>query len=278
MNDRFPPGVDMRTPSVARMYDYFLGGKDNFAVDRESADVLLERIPEIIPLSLDNRAFLTRAVDHVAQQGVVQYLDLGAGLPTVENTHNVAQRAGRDVRVVYVDNDPVVSVHGRALLTDRPGTAFVLSDIRDIDGILASREVRALIELDLPVCLMLVSILHCLPDSDRPFDMVRRTMARLPSGSYLVYSHIVSDDSDTATWLTDRMQGFGTPWGRVRSPREAAAAFEGLVPVSAWPDGRAEGPRVVDCASWRHPDRAPAERPADEKTALWELSGVAVKP
>lgn len=278
MNERFPPGVDMRTPSVARMYDYFLGGKDNFAVDRESAGVLLEHIPEIVPLSLDNRAFLTRAVDHVARQGVVQYLDLGAGLPTVENTHNVAQRAGRDVRVVYVDNDPVVLVHGRALLTDRTGTAFVLSDIRDLDGILASPEVRALIDLDLPVCLMLVSIMHCLPDSDRPFDMVREAMERLAPGSYLVYSHIVSDDSGTATWLTEQMKGFGTPWGRVRSPREAAVAFDGLVPVSAWPDGRDEGPRVVDCASWRHPDRSPVERPTDEKTMLWELSGVAIKP
>lgn len=278
MNKHFPPGIDMRTPSVARMYDYFLGGKDNFAVDRESADVLLEHIPEIVPLSLGNRAFLTRAVDYVAQQGVVQYLDLGAGLPTVENTHNVAQRAGRDVRVVYVDNDPVVLVHGRALLTDRLGTAFVLSDIRDLEGLLASPEVRALIDLDLPVCLMLVSTLHCLPDSDRPFDMVRDAMGYLAPGSYLVYSHIVSDDRETATWLTEQMKGFGTPWGRVRSPGEAAVAFDGLVPISAWPDGRDEGPRVVDCASWRHPDQPPVERPADEKTTLWELSGVAVKP
>ncbi|WP_017615794.1 SAM-dependent methyltransferase [Nocardiopsis salina] len=278
MNERIPPGIDMRTPSVARMYDYFLGGKDNFTVDRESADTLLEHIPEIATLSLGNRAFLTRAVDHVARQGVLQYLDLGAGLPTVENTHNVAQRADPRARVVYVDNDPVVLVHGRALLTDRPGTAFVLSDLRDIDGILDSDEVRALIELDVPVCLMLVSMVHCLPDEDRPFDLVRRTMDRLAPGSYLIYSHLVSDDPGTAAWLTEQMNGFGTPWGRVRSPQEAAAAFDGLVPVSAWPDGRDEGPRVVDCASWRHPDFAPVARPQDDKITLWELSGVAYKP
>lgn len=278
MNERIPPGIDMRTPSVARMYDYFLGGKDNFTVDRESADTLVEHIPELVALSLGNRAFLRRAVDHVARQGVIQYLDLGAGLPTVENTHNVAQRADPRARTVYVDNDPVVLVHGRALLTDRPGTAFVLSDLRDIDGILESDEVRALIELDVPVCLMLVSMLHCLPDEDHPFDLVRRTMDRLSPGSYLIYSHLVSDDPGTAAWLTEQMNGFGTPWGRVRAPREAAAAFDGLVPVSAWPDGRDEGPRVVDCASWRHPDRAPVARPEDEKVTLWELSGVAHKP
>lgn len=281
MDEHFPPapsGIDMHTPSVARMYDFLLGGKDNFAVDRESAEVLLEHVPEIPSLAQDNRAFLARAVDHVARQGVLQYLDLGAGLPTADNTHDIAQRADERARVVYVDNDPVVLAHGRALLAGRGGTAFADHDLRDAEGALDTPEAKGLLIPGEPVCLMLVSVLHCLPDTESPFEMVRKVMRRLAPGSYLIYSHIVSDDPETADWLTGKMHGFGTPWGRVRSPQEASAAFEGLTPVSAWTDGREGGPRVVDCASWRHPDLPPRTRPDEGRAKVWELSGVAVKP
>lgn len=277
MAERFPPDIDMNTPSIARMYDYLLGGKDNFEVDRKACDALLEQIPELLDLANDNRSFLSRAVSYVASQGVEQFLDLGAGLPTANNTHHVAQKVNPRARVVYVDNDPIVLAHGRALLTDSPETTFLLADMREPDRILNSPETQRLIDPEQPLCVMLVSLLHCLPDGDA-FPLAHDLISRLPSGSHVIYSHIVSDDPAAATWMTEKILSFGTAWGRARSPEEASVVFQGLKPASAWTDGRDEGPRVVDCASWRHADRAPVARPADPEVKLWELSGVAVKP
>lgn len=277
MADHFPPDIDMNNPSIARMYDYLLGGKDNFAVDREACDTLLDTAPEIFTLANDNRAFLARAVDYVAAQGVDQFLDLGAGLPTASNTHHVAQRANPGARVVYVDNDPIVLAHGRALLTDIGKASFLLADMRDTESLVNGPEVRELIDTDLPVCLMLVSLLHCIPDSDEPFPLVRNVMDMLAPGSAVIYSHIVSDDPKSAEWMTQTIHAAGADWGRVRTPQEASVVFDGLEMVSPWMDGRDEDPIKVDCASWRHPDTDPVERPADPDVKLWELSGVAFK-
>lgn len=277
MAERFPPDIDMNTPSIARMYDYLLGGKDNFEVDRKACDTLLEQIPELLDLANGNRAFLSRAVSYVASQGVEQFLDLGAGLPTADNTHHSAQKVNPRSRVVYVDNDPIVLAHGRALLTDSPETAFLLADMRETDRVLSSPESRRLIDPEQPVCVMLVSLLHCVPDGDA-FPLAHDLISRIPSGSYVIYSHIVSDDPAAAAWMTEKILSFGTAWGRARAPEEAAVVFQGLEPVSAWTDGRDEGPRIVDCASWRHPDRDPVARPVDPEVKLWELSGVAIKP
>ncbi|GAA1442397.1 SAM-dependent methyltransferase [Nocardiopsis tropica] len=278
MADRFPPDIDMETPSIARMYDYLLGGKDNFEADRKACEVLAAGTPELVSFANDNRAYLSRAVEHVAAQGVDQFLDLGAGLPTANNTHHVAQRANPRARVVYVDHDPIVLAHGRALINDSAETAFLLSDIRETDRVLGAPETRRLIDTDLPVCVMLVSLLHCLPDHDDPFGMVHRLMERLAPGSCVIFSHIVSDDPASGAWMTDQILSFGTPWGRVRSPEEASAVFQGLELASPWTDGREDGgPRAVDCASWRHPDVPPRFRPEDPGVKLWELSGVAFK-
>lgn len=280
MANRFPPDIDMETPSIARMYDYLLGGKDNFEVDRRACDMLLEELPETLAYANDNRAFLSRAVSYVAARGVDRFLDLGAGLPTSDNTHQVAQKVNPEARVLYVDNDPIVLAHGRALLAGGQGrTAFLNADIRNgADALLDAPETRSLLEGGRPVCVMTVSLLHCLPDSDDPFGLLERLFARLPSGSCLVYSHVVSDDPETARLTTERILSFGTPWGRVRSPQEAEAAFEGLELVSAWSDGREEGPRAVDCAGWRRPGTEPRVRPADPSVRLWEHAGVAFKP
>ncbi|MDT0330145.1 SAM-dependent methyltransferase [Nocardiopsis lambiniae] len=279
MADRFPPDIDMETPSVARMYDYLLGGKDNFEVDRKACDVLLAQVPEFLSLSHQNRAFLTRAVEYAAARGIDQFLDLGAGLPTADNTHQAAQRVLPGSRVLYVDNDPIVIAHGRALLAGGQGAAFLHADFSEgVESILTSPEAHALLDVDRPLGVMLVSTLHCVPDSADPFGMVAGLMERLAPGSFLIYSHIVSDDPEAARWTTDKMLGFGTPWGRVRSPQEAGVVFEGLEPVSAWADDRDEEPRIVDCASWRHPEIAPRTRPGDLSVKLWEFSGVAVKP
>lgn len=278
MADRFPPHIDMDTPSIARMYDYLLGGKDNFEADRKACEELAAGIPELVAFANDNRAFLGRAVEYVSERGVEQFLDLGAGLPTTENTHHVAQRANPRARVVYVDHDPIVLAHGRALVTDSAGTTFLMADIRDTDQILGAPETQELIDPDLPVCLMLVSLLHCLPDESDPFGMIRSLMDRLAPGSCVIFSHIVSDDTEAAAWMTEKILSFGTPWGRVRSPEEASVVFSGLDLVSPWNDGRDQGPYTVDCATWRHPDRDPLFRPADPGIKRWELSGVAFKP
>lgn len=267
----------METPSIARMYDYLLGGKDNFEADRKACEALADGIPELVAFANDNRAYLSRAVEYVAAQGVEQFLDLGAGLPTANNTHHAAQQANPRARVVYVDHDPIVLAHGRALISDSGQTSFLLADIRDTEEILSSPETTRLIDTDLPVCVMLVSLLHCIPDDSDPFGMVRALMDRLAPGSCLISSHIVSDDPASAVWMTDKILSFGTPWGRVRSPEEASAVFDGLDLASPWTDGRDGGPRAVDCATWRHPDIDPVFRPADPKVKLWELAGVAFK-
>ncbi len=278
MADLFPPRIDMETPSIARMYDYLLGGKDNFESDRKACEELAAGIPELVSFANDNRAFLGRAVEYVCSRGVDQFLDLGAGLPTTDNTHQVAQRADPRARVLYVDHDPIVLAHGRALLGENGTTAFLLADIRDPGPILSSPEATDLLDFDRPVCVMLVSLLHCLPDDSDPFGMVRSLMKRLAPGSAVIYSHIVSDDHEAAAWMTEKILGFGTPWGRVRSPEEASRAFEGLELVSPWLDDRDEGPRTVDCSTWRQEDRPPVFRPEDPSVKRWELAGVAFKP
>ncbi|GAB2504076.1 SAM-dependent methyltransferase [Nocardiopsis aegyptia] len=277
MADRFPPNIDMETPSIARMYDFLLGGKDNFEADRKACEALANGIPELVTFANDNRAYLARAVEYVAAQGVDQFLDLGAGLPTADNTHHAAQRHNPEARVVYVDHDPIVLSHGRALIDDSVRTAFLLADIRDTDGILSAPETTRLLDLDRPLCVMLVSLLHCLPDDSDPFGMVRRLMDRLAPGSCIIFSHIVSDDPAAAVWMTDKILSFGTPWGRVRSPEEASVVFDGLELASPWLDGRDEGPFAVDCATWRKPDADPRFRPASAESKLWELSGVAFR-
>ncbi|MFC3994304.1 SAM-dependent methyltransferase [Nocardiopsis sediminis] len=272
---RFPPDIDLSVPSVARMYDYILKGKDNFEVDRAAVDAMLERVPEMFRFSYDSRAFLTRAVETVAAQGLDQFLDLGAGLPTNENTHQVARRVRPGARTVYVDNDPIVLAHGRAILADNPGTAFVLADIRDTDRLVSRVAATQLIDLDRPVCLMLVSLLQCVPDAHDPFGLLRRLLERLAPGSALIYSHMVSDDPATRTWLTEKVLSLGTAWGRVRTPEEAGAAFTGLDLVD--PDLGAGGgpPRPVDCATWRTPGEPPADRPRGPAQRVWETAGVA---
>jgi hypothetical protein len=273
----FPPNLDLTVPSVARMYDYVLQGKDNFEVDRKTIDAMLVELPEIFQFCHDNRRFLARAVEYVAGRGVDQFLDLGAGLPTVDNTHQVAQRARPGARVVYVDNDPIVLAHGRAILAENPDTTVITADLRDTDAVLDHPDTTRLLDLDRPVCVMLVSLLHCIPDADDPFGIVRRLMDRLPSGSAVIFSHIVSDDPEAGEWLTQRVLAAGTEWGRVRSPEEVAATAEGLDLVSPSADDGGT-PILVDCATWRVPGTTPLARPADPEQRMWEHAGVAVKP
>ncbi|HZD73599.1 MAG TPA: SAM-dependent methyltransferase [Actinomycetota bacterium] len=194
-------GIDSSTPNVARIYDYMLGGKDNFPVDRDAAQRILAAYPESREGVRQNRAFMRRAVEYLAgQAGIRQFLDIGTGLPTQQNVHEVAKAVAPDAHVVYVDNDPVVCTHGRALLAEANQVAMVEADLREPERILTDPATRELIDFTEPVAILLVAILHFIPDEDDPFDRVARLRDAVPPGSYLVISHLLDAEqrrSDT---------------------------------------------------------------------------------
>jgi S-adenosyl methyltransferase len=186
--------LDTSVPHIARVYDYWLGGKDNFAADRVVAEQVIAMLPEIRLSVRAQRAFLGRAVHYLAAgAGIRQFLDIGTGLPSANNTHEVAQRVAPESRVVYVDNDPIVLLHARSLLTSSPEgeTAYVDADLRDLGSILA-RATRVL-DFGRPVAVMLLGVLHCIPDEDDPAALVAKLMEAVPPGSYLTLSHPASD-------------------------------------------------------------------------------------
>lgn len=188
-------GIDTGTPNVARIYDYLLGGKDNFITDRVAADQLVEAIPDVAEIARDNRSFLGRAVRYLAAEaGIRQYLDLGSGLPTQANVHELAQGVAADVRVVYVDNDQVVASHGRAMLAFGDQVAMVLGDLRDPVSILSDPEVTGLLDLSRPVAVLCTSTLHFIEDEAEPHQVIAAYHDRLAPGSYLVITHGTRED------------------------------------------------------------------------------------
>ncbi|AGZ42826.1 SAM-dependent methyltransferase [Actinoplanes friuliensis] len=259
--------LDTGRPHPARVYDVLLGGKDNFAADRAAAAEGLKVNPNAATAPLQNRAFLQRAVRFLAgEAGVRQFLDIGTGLPTSPNVHEVAQAIDPTARIVYADNDPIVLTHARALLTSSPEgrTAYVDASLQDVDGILKAPELRETLDLDEPVAVLLLAILHFLDDDADPWSIVDRLMAGLPSGSWLVLSHI-TDDHDPESWARFaaimRRQGITT---RLRGHDDVARFFTGLELVE---------PGVVPILRWR-PDHE--ETLTDAQVALY--GGVASKP
>ena len=251
---RRSPALDPAIPNVARMYDFMLGGKDNYASDREAVARLIEISPGVQLAARWNRQFLGRAVRFVASQGVTQFLDVGAGLPTQENVHEVAQAFTPQALTVYVDNDPVVLAHGNALLTGTERTAVVAGDVRDPAGIVADPQTTARLDFSRPVCLLLVAILHFVPDADDPAGLVAAFRDALAPGSYLIFSHATMDgypapasgDEKRAGRVYDRASAPLTMRGRADIER-LLAGFDlvepGLVHVTQWrPD---EPPRQV---------------------------------
>jgi hypothetical protein len=189
-----PAGIDTSTAHIARVYNYWLGGTDNYAPDREAAAQVIEAYPPIRASVRAQRAFLRRAVSYLAAEaGLRQFLDIGTGLPSADNTHEVAQRAAPGARIVYVDNDPIVLAHARALLTSsRAGaTAYLDADLRDTGKILQAA--GGILDFDQPVAVMLVGVLHCIPDANAPARLVQQLLAGVPPGSYLVVAHPASD-------------------------------------------------------------------------------------
>jgi SAM-dependent methyltransferase len=189
-----PPDVDIRTPNMARMYDYALGGKDNFAADREAVQKLFRLAPENAFVPRANRRFLSQAVRFAAEQGIRQFIDLGAGLPSQGSTHEVARLVEPDARVVYVDSDPVVLAHARALLPGSdPGLAIIAEDIRDTGRILDHAHTKGLIDFAQPVAVLFVAVLHGIPDADDPAGIVAEFVRRIAPGSYVILSHLTRE-------------------------------------------------------------------------------------
>ncbi|HEX6523627.1 MAG TPA: SAM-dependent methyltransferase [Streptosporangiaceae bacterium] len=184
-------GIRTDTPHPARVYDYLLGGKDNFAVDREAAEMSLKISPEILDSARANRGFLVRAVRFLRDNGIRQFLDIGTGLPTSPNTHEVAQSEHPDARVVYVDNDPVVFLHAESLMADNETTAVVRADLRDVEEVLTAA--RKLLDFTQPVGLLFVACLHNIPDSEDPAAIVGRYLTALAPGTFLVISHVTDE-------------------------------------------------------------------------------------
>jgi hypothetical protein len=200
-----PEGIDLDRPNAARMYDYALGGSHNFAVDREMVEKVEAMMPGSSLVAHANRAFLRRAVRCCLDAGVRQFLDVGSGIPTVGSVHEVARRIAPDARVVYVDVDPVAVAHGQAILRDDPGTTAIRGDVRRPEEILDHPAVAELIDFSRPVAVLLIAVLHFVPDEDDPAGLVRRLTAPMVPGSYLVLSHGTSeglpDDADTVGQL-----------------------------------------------------------------------------
>jgi S-adenosyl methyltransferase len=192
--EQAPPGVDVRTPNMARMYDYALGGKDNFASDREAVQNLFRLAPENAYVPRANRQFLGKAARFAAEQGISQFVDLGAGLPSQGSTHEVARQVQPDARVVYVDSDPVVLAHARALLAGHDsGITVIGEDIRNTDRILDDPGMHRLIDFSQPVAVLFVAILHGIPDADDPAGIVAQWVGRLAPGSYVILSHLTRE-------------------------------------------------------------------------------------
>ena len=244
MTDSQQAKMDTGVPHSARLWNYWLGGKDNFASDRAAGDEIARRFPSIIDLAMADRAFLRRVVRHlVAEQGIRQILDIGTGLPTADNTHQVAQSIAADARVVYVDNDPLVLAHARALLTSTPegATDYIEADLNDPDAIVA--QARRTLDFDRPVAVTLLGVVHFILDDEKARSVLRRLIDALPSGSYLVIAHGCHDINRVeADDIVSFWNEHGTPKIVYRSSTEIARYFDGLELLT---------PGVVPCSRWR---------------------------
>ena len=254
---RPPGGVDDTLPHSARIGNYWLGGKDNYPIDRQVGDQIVGIYPGIVTLAQTDRHFLGRAVRYLAcEVGIRQFLDIGTGLPTVDNTHEVAQRVAPESRIVYVDNDPLVLLHARALLTGHPDgrTAYIDADLHDPDAIL--REAGRTLDLSRPVAVMLLGILNFVLDDEEGFAIVRRLMDAVPAGSHLAVTHPTSEiDAERYLPTVEHWNRHGTPKMRTRTRAEITRFFDGLHLLD---------PGVVSFPHWRpepNPWPAPAEVP-----------------
>jgi hypothetical protein len=265
-----PPEVDTSRPNHARIYDYYLGGKNHFAADRQTAEAVLDTVPSARTVARENRAFLGRAVRWLAAEaGVRQFLDIGTGLPTQHNVHDVAQQVDPAARVVYVDNDPMVLAHARALLTSSPEgrTAYINADLRDPGSIISSPVAREALDFSQPLALMMLGVLDAILDDDQPAAIMKTLLDALPPGSYVAASHVTPEHwpAAAAEEGQSKYRSPGVPL-RVRDSREFAdLVFTGLELLP---------PGVVLVSEWRPDVSGPRPTPAE----VSNYGGVARKP
>lgn len=267
--DWTPQGIDTETPSVARMYDYYLGGKHHYPADREAGDRVLAAFPQLPATLKANRGFLIRAVRFLAETGIEQFLDLGTGLPTQENVHQVARAANPAARVVYVDNDPVTLAHARALLANDQQTTVADADLRYPDQVLATPEVRELIDFDQPLGLLLVSVLHFVPDADDPAGIIARYRDVMASGSYIAATIADTETGDPkALAQLEEVYRNATSPIVFRSRTQIQSFFAGFDLVE---------PGLVGMPDWR-PTSAEQARAERAETSWLGLGAVGHKP
>jgi hypothetical protein len=256
-----PLGIDVNVPNAARMYDYYLGGDNNFPADRETAEKVLRTAPWIRATALENRAMMGRAVRVLAAEyGLRQFIDVGAGLPTRGNVHEVAGKVADDARVVYVDNDPIVLGHNRALLSRVPNATTVRADLRHPEGILGHPEVQATIDWQQPVVLLLVAVMHFVTDDDDPLGIIGQFRARMAPGSHIVITHLHHPDGDPEAMdrMTSIYRNANVPL-LFRSAEEIQRLFTGFDLLD---------PGLIQVQRWR-PDAVP-----DAGEEIWGLGGV----
>ena len=266
-DEQAPQGLDVSVPNMARMYDYALGGKDNFAADREAVEKLFRFSPENRDVPVVNRRFLARATRFAAEQGIAQFLDLGSGLPSQGNVHEVARQVRPDARVVYVDNDPMAALHATSLLAGHDDAiAVVQEDIRAPAKVLGHPDTQRLIDFSQPVVVLFVSVLHAIPDADDPGGIIRAFARPMRPGSHVILSHLTSE-GHPAELVRQKEEVFAktpTPFS-YRSRAQILGYFDGFELVE---------PGLTPVTSWR-------PEPVDEKlqpAGEWWLGGVGRKP
>ncbi len=264
MSDRGLPAseIDTGRPHPARMYDYWLGGRDNYEVDRDAAERALATSPRIRDAIQGNRAFMRRAVRALVESGVRQIIDIGTGIPTSPNTHEVAQAIAPETRVAYIDNDPIVGVHAQARLMDADGTGFALADLRDPAAVLENPVVKSLIDFDQPVAVLLIAVLHFVTDLEEPARIVGTLRDALPSGSWLALTHGTSDDAMYDATEAVAVYRNATATLNLRPRQQVLGFFDGFELVE---------PGLVTISEWR-PD------PGAQITKFGIFAGVGRKP
>ncbi|MBV9846951.1 MAG: SAM-dependent methyltransferase [Kutzneria sp.] len=263
-----PPGANLNTPSVARIYDYLLGGGHNFAVDRQTAVQIQQAMPGLAQAARVNRAFLRRAVLFMVEQGITQFLDIGSGIPTVGNVHEIAQQVNPACRVVYVDKDPVAVAHSQLMLQDNKQTGCVQADMRDPHAIFASAPVKHLLDLNKPVGLLMLLMLHWVPDEAKPLTLMDHYRRQLAPGSYLAITHIGDEHYDQKL---DKAAGIVSAKG---ADQINLRAYEEILPMFG--DFTLVEPGLTRCVMWRADGPGAISDNADINTLLY--AGVAVKP
>jgi hypothetical protein len=260
-----PDGVDVTVPNAARAYDYFLGGYHNFAVDREFVARVETVMPGFSRAAHANRAFLGRCVRWLVDAGVRQFLDIGSGIPTLGNVHEVAQKSAPDARVVYVDLDPVAVAHGQAILSNNPGALSIEADLRRPAEILYHPQVLDLLDFSQPVAVLLMAVLHFVSDDDDPAGVIAQLRDGLVSGSYIAISHVTESSHKQEIEEIRRLYEHTPTPGQPRTPKQVEALLAGLEIVE---------PGVVEVAHW-HPDPGGTD---DSPGAALMLGAVGRKP